>query len=56
MFSRSHYEVIAKVIKKSLTNNDNINYYDLIDNFIKVFENDNSRFNPEKFQKALKKD
>lgn len=50
MFSRQHYQVIAKVIKD--TDMDPIDRSILIDKFCVEFAMDNNRFDRDKFVKA----
>ena len=49
--SKKHYEKIAKAIK-TMASYPNGRYLDLIDQLCVIFEEDNDRFNSDKFKEA----
>lgn len=51
-FQQRHYEAVAAAIKKSRTYHGN----SLYDELVLMFENDNDKFDPEKFWKASEPD
>jgi len=48
MFSKRHYEAIAKVLSE------NLQRFEIVDSLIKIFSEDNERFDPIRFNEACK--
>lgn len=53
IFSKKHYEVIAKLIKYTYKDRNNISGVEIINNFIGIFEKDSSRFDADKFREYI---
>lgn len=56
MMTRKDYVETARILNKYKTSIDEKDFIDLVDDFSFMFENDNERFNSEKFLEACNND